>query len=67
MKFLCAVLFLMSIGCGVKGDPVPPEDPAYIGRGKPSFKKAVERVDIRTEALDEEKESKDEDDEADEQ
>ena len=67
MKFLCAVLFLMSIGCGVKGDPVPPEDPAYIGRGKPSFKKAVERFDIRTEALDEEKESKDEDDEEDEQ
>ena len=61
IRLLIAFCFLAMAACGVKGDPVPPEDPDYIGRGKPSFKKAVERFDIRTEALEEEQEPKEDD------
>jgi len=35
-------LFLMVSACGVKGDPLPPEKPADIGRGRPTFKRATE-------------------------
>lgn len=55
---MCVFMFLAA--CGVKGDPLPPEDPPYIGRGKPSFKKAAERFDIRTEDIADESENNDE-------
>ena len=29
-------------GCGVRGKPLPPEKPAELGRGQPSFKRATE-------------------------
>ena len=28
---------LISGGCGIKGDPLPPEKPAVLGRGQPTF------------------------------
>lgn len=28
--------------CGVKGDPLPPEQPPELGRGEPSFQRATE-------------------------
>lgn len=28
--------------CGVRGKPLPPEKPAELGRGQPSFKRATE-------------------------
>ena len=31
-----------SFGCGVKGDPLPPERPPELGRGKPSYSRATE-------------------------
>ena len=37
---------LIQVGCGVKGDPLPPERPAELGRGKPTYKRAAERVKI---------------------
>ena len=40
-----AVLFL--VACGVKGDPVPPERAAYIGRGRPTFKGATEGIKVQ--------------------
>ncbi len=30
-------LGLWLLGCGVKGDPLPPESPAFIGRGAPEM------------------------------
>ena len=51
-------LILVS-GCGVKGDPLPPETPPELGRGKPTYKKALERYDIRTEDLEDEKDDQD--------
>lgn len=31
-------IFLLIVGCGVRGDPKPPSYPAELGRGRPSFK-----------------------------
>lgn len=35
-------LFFFIVACGVKGDPLPPERPAEIGRGRPTYKRATE-------------------------
>jgi hypothetical protein len=43
MKTVWAIIFLGAlVGCGVKGDPVPPGTPAELGRGQPTYKKATE-------------------------
>jgi hypothetical protein len=33
-------------GCGVKGDPLPPEKPAELGRGRPTYRRATEEITI---------------------
>ena len=46
-KNLLIILFvLIQVACGVKGDPLPPERPAELGRGKPTYKRAAERVKL---------------------
>lgn len=42
--FAAPVLFCL--GCGVKGDPLPPEKPVNIGRGQPTFRRAFKDVRI---------------------
>jgi hypothetical protein len=32
--------------CGVKGDPLPPEKPVELGRGRPTYKRATEGLKI---------------------
>jgi hypothetical protein len=39
-------LWLFITGCGVKGDPLPPERPAELGRGRPTYRRAAERVRV---------------------
>lgn len=34
-------------GCGVKGRPLPPEKPADLGRGKPTFTRTTEDFRFR--------------------
>lgn len=34
------------LGCGVKGDPLPPERPPELGRGRPSYRRATEQLKI---------------------
>lgn len=36
------LLLLFVVSCGVKGDPLPPEKPVEIGRGRPTYKRATE-------------------------
>lgn len=36
------------IGCGVKGDPIPPKIPAELGRGQPTYKGATESLAFPT-------------------
>ncbi len=44
MKLLVLLNLILgiSIGCGVKGRPLPPLEPAEIGRGAPTYKRAAE-------------------------
>ena len=35
MRHLVVVLAFFYVGCGVKGNPLPPEEPIMIGRGSP--------------------------------
>jgi len=61
---MAALLFgcLVMLGCGVKGDPLPPDRPVELGRGRPTYKRATEGLTIeKTKPRKEEDE--DEDDE----
>lgn len=49
MKHMTAILgsFLLMFfiaSCGVKGKPMPPLEPAEIGRGAPTYKRAAEQA-----------------------
>jgi hypothetical protein len=47
-----ALALVFALGCGVRGDPLPPEKPAEIGRGRPTYKRASEEIQIeKTPAL----------------
>lgn len=37
-KTLFALIFIFGVtACGVKGKPLPPEEPPFIGTGEPAF------------------------------
>lgn len=39
------LLFLSALlACGVKGDPQPPMQPAFLGRGKPTYDQATQEI-----------------------
>lgn len=42
LYFFCLSQAFINSGCGVKGDPIPPERAVPLGRGQPSFKEATE-------------------------
>jgi hypothetical protein len=58
-------LIFVLAGCGVKGDPLPPEKPADIGRGRPTYKRATEEIKIQKKAQKARKHVKDDADEDD--
>lgn len=37
---------LCLLGCGVKGDPLPPEDAPTLGRGTPTYSRAVDDLQV---------------------
>lgn len=39
------ILIWSSTGCGVKGDPVPPEKSVELGRGSPTFHRATKGIE----------------------
>lgn len=51
-RSICNVLAILctvtALGCGVKGDPLPPERPPQMGRGRPTYQKAAEKLKIET-------------------
>jgi Prokaryotic lipoprotein-attachment site len=65
LKGLLAVVSLVIAGCGVKGDPKPPETTPYIGTGQPNYRKAAEKIPLQkySPSEDEEKEEKEPEDE----
>jgi len=62
--FAIVALFFIA-GCGVKGDPVPPDKPPELGRGQPTYRKATEKIKLKKykASEDEEREEKEQDDE----
>ena len=48
------ILFALFISaCGVKGDPLPPKEPPYIGSGEPNFKGGISNQPIEEEDYEE--------------
>lgn len=45
-KLLLSMMLLFLSGCGVKGDPLPPEKPPVLGRGQPTYREATEEFFI---------------------
>ncbi len=46
-KFSLLGCFLLKLAaCGVKGDPMPPEKPPELGRGRPTYKRATEGLRV---------------------
>jgi hypothetical protein len=39
MRYLFPILIIFITGCGVKGKPMPPDEPAFIGNGFPEQSK----------------------------
>lgn len=39
---LILIVCLGFVGCGVKGDPIPPQKPPELGRGEPTYRRATE-------------------------
>lgn len=39
-----SVFAVFSASCGVKGKPLPPIEPAHIGRGAPTYKRTAEQA-----------------------
>jgi hypothetical protein len=43
-KSILLAALLVGSGCGVKGDPLPPEQVPRLGRGYPTYTKASEQI-----------------------
>ena len=56
------MIFILATACGVKGDPVPPQVPPPIGRGKPSYSKATMTLPGGKKKMPQEKDWMDEED-----
>lgn len=60
MKISVIVLLLFWISaCGVKGDPLPPERPVELGRGRPTYRRATEGIRIERKTRPPEKDDED--------
>lgn len=64
VSVLSALFIIFASGCGVKGDPVPPDKPPEIGRGQPTYRKATEKIQLQKYTpSDDDKEDKEPEDE----
>lgn len=63
MSVILSVTFALALGfaagCGVKGDPLPPLRPAELGRGVPTYQRALRNVQIGEQNEEEETNVKD--------
>ena len=47
-KIVAFVLMVAELSaCGVKGDPLPPEKPPELGRGRPTYRRATEGIPLQ--------------------
>lgn len=47
-KTALIVFFVSALGCGVKGRPLPPLNPAPLGRGEPLFQEPQKKPTKKT-------------------
>ncbi len=57
------LIFLHLAACGVKGDPLPPEKPVELGRGRPTYKRATEGISIERRSIHDEEDKEEKADE----
>ncbi len=62
-KFSLVIFYLWLSACGVKGDPLPPEAPPELGRGRPTYRRATEGIRIERQRPVKSEAEEDEDDE----
>lgn len=63
-RFSALILFFSSLAaCGVKGDPLPPEKPVELGRGRPTYKRATEGIRIERRSIHDEEDKEEKADE----
>lgn len=62
-KFSLLFTLLALSGCGVKGDPVPPDRPVELGRGRPTYRRATEGIKIEKRSIHDEEEKEEKSDE----
>ena len=47
---ICSATVMVAVAglcaCGVKGDPLPPDKPVDLGRGRPTYRRATEKLKI---------------------
>jgi hypothetical protein len=53
-------MLIFASACGVKGDILPPEKPPVLGRGKPTYRRASEKVKLVPQAQSDNDESAEE-------
>lgn len=41
------LLVLALSACGVKGEPLPPDKPTPVGRGRPTYRRATEGIQLQ--------------------
>lgn len=59
-KSLILITICFQVACGVKGKPLPPLQPAHLGRGEPTFTEAEKKSESeKKRAFQEEKENED--------
>jgi hypothetical protein len=61
MRLLIVIVLQCALlGCGVKGDPLPTEEPTALGRGKPTYQRAMRKIKVKdVKAAEEEGDSED--------
>ncbi len=63
VKFSILAAAIWLAGCGVKGDPLPPEKPVELGRGRPTYRRATEGIKIEQRSIHDEDEAEEKSDE----
>ncbi len=48
ISIVFVLVAISAAGCGVKGKPLPPLQPAEIGRGVPTYKRTAEEAKPKT-------------------
>ncbi len=57
-KVLVVFVYLWSLSCGVRGNPIPLSEPPTLGRGRPTYDKGMDELLKKQKAQEDEEEKK---------